>query len=138
MEQATVRLDGFSNVSEVLRSGVYVLVAKGVPIYVGKSKAMIARINSHRRAWIDKRKGQAWTTEVLGIPALRFDEIHIRPVPPHLLDAVEREMIDRYKPRYNTQLKTSAKITAPIVITIAGVALTMNKPPAQVFVERRI
>ena len=133
-----MRLDGFSEVSEILRSGIYVLVAKGVPIYVGKSKAMIARIGAHRRAWIDKRKGQAWTTEVLGIPGLKFDEIHIRPVPLHLLDQVEREMIDRYKPRYNTQLKTSAKITAPISITVSGIALAMNVRSERVVVERRI
>ena len=133
-----MRLDGFNEVSTILKSGVYVLVAKGVPIYVGKSKAMIARIGAHRRAWIDKRKGNAWTTEVLGIPGLKFDEIHIRAVPLHLLDEVEREMIDRYKPRYNVQLKTSAKIAAPITLTVAGVALSLNALQTRVVVERRI
>lgn len=134
-----MQLDGFVEVSPVLRSGVYALCAKGAVIYVGKSRAMIARINTHRRAWIDKRKGaKSWLTDSLGIPALLFDEIHIRPVAPHLLDEVEREMIDRYKPRYNVQLKSSAKIRAPISITIQGVALALNAQAPRVVVERRI
>ena len=135
-----MRLDGFTEVSDVLRSGVYALVAKGQVIYVGKSKAMLARIGAHRRAWIDKRKGKAWLTESLGIPGLLFDEVHICPTPLHLLDQIEREMIDRYKPRYNIQLKTSQKIAAPIAITVAGIALTLNGPsaPTRPLIERRI
>lgn len=135
-----MQLEGFQEVSAVIRSGVYVLCAKGVPIYVGKSRAMIARINTHRRAWIDKRKGAkaSWLTDSLGIPALLFDEIHIRPVPPHLLDEVEREMIDRFKPRYNTQLKSSEKIQAPISLTISGVVLALNRRPPTPIIERRI
>lgn len=134
-----MQLDGFSEASAILRSGVYVLCAKGVPIYVGKSRSMIARINTHRRAWIDKRKGaKSWLTDSLGIPALLFDEIHIRHVPPHLLDAVEAEMIDKFKPRYNVQLKTSEKIRAPISITVSGIALALNATTRRVTVERRI
>lgn len=134
-----MQLEGFSEVSSVLRSGVYALCAKGVVIYVGKSKSMIARVNAHRRAWIDKRKGRgSWLSESLGIPGLLFDEIHIRPVPLHLLDAIEAEMIDRYKPRYNVQLKTSQKIAAPISLTIAGVTLALNATPTRPVIERRI
>ncbi|MDE2107471.1 MAG: GIY-YIG nuclease family protein, partial [Patescibacteria group bacterium] len=97
--------------------------------YVGKSKAMIARINTHRRAWIDRRQGRdAWITDTLGIPGLRFDEIHIRPCPPHLLDAVEREMIDKYKPRYNKLLQTRG-ISAPITLKIGDVLVGINQPP---------
>lgn len=136
---AQVSLDGFSECSAILRSGVYALCARGVVIYVGKSRAMIARINTHRRAWIDKRKGaKSWLTDSLGIPALLFDEIHIRPVPPHQLDAVEAEMIDKYKPKYNVQLKTSAKVRAPISITVSGVVLALNAQAQRVVVERRI
>lgn len=132
-------LDGFVEVSPVLRSGVYALCAKGSVIYVGKSRAMIARINAHRRAWIDKRKGaKPWLSDSLGIPALLFDEIHIRPCAPHLLDALEEEMINLYKPRYNVQLKTTEKIKAPFTITVAGHILTMNAQRQRVLVERRI
>lgn len=134
-----MNLEGFTSAGDILRSGVYALCAKGVVIYVGKSRSMIARINAHRKAWIDKKKGQAWLSEQLGIPGLLFDEIHIRPTPLHLLDEVEREMIDKYKPRYNTQLTTSGKIKAPITLTIGGVAIAMNVASKQaVVVERRI
>ncbi len=120
----------------MLRSGVYALCAKGQVIYVGKSKAMIARINAHRTKWIDKRKGRTGA-DWIPIPALMFDEIHVLAVPPHLLDQVEAEMINRFKPRYNVQLKTTAKVLAPIEITIAGKSLQLNAP-ARVVVERRI
>jgi len=133
-----MRLEGFAEVSGILRSGVYALCAKGQVIYVGKSKSMIARINAHRRAWIDKRKGGSWLTESLGIPALLFDEIHIRPVPPQALAEVEAEMINLYKPRYNVQLKTSQKVRAPINITVSGVAIALNAQRQGVFIERRI
>lgn len=132
-------LEGFDEVGDILRSGVYALCAKGVVIYVGKSKSMIARIGAHRRAWIDKKKGQAWLTESLGIPGLQFDEIHIRPTPLHLLDSTEREMIDKYRPRYNIQLRANGQVKAPITLQIAGIAIHMNaKQGHSVVVERRI
>lgn len=128
MVKQVMQLDGFVDSSEILKSGVYALVRKGSVIYVGKSKSMIGRINTHRRAWIDRRKTKAngsWVANMLGIPGLMFDEIHIRPVPLHLLDAVEREMIDKYKPHYNVQLQTEM-IRAPINIVVAGLTLTLN------------
>lgn len=133
-----MELDGFADASQVLRSGVYALCAKGRVIYVGKSKSMIGRINAHRRAWIDKRKGKAesWIANALGIPGLLFDEIHIRPTPLHLLDAVEREMIDKYKPHYNVQLQTNAKIKAPINIVIGALTLQMNAPHSPLVTRR--
>lgn len=130
-----MQLDGFTEASAILRSGVYALCARGVVIYVGKSKAMIARIAAHRTKWIDKRKkrpGADW----IPIPALLFDEIHVLPVPVHLLDQVEAEMINRYKPRYNVQLKTSAPAQLPTSITIAGKAIALAPPRPTV--ERRI
>ncbi len=124
-----MQLEGFIETSTILRSGVYALCHRGVVIYVGKSKSMIGRINTHRRAWIDKRKAKSegsWIANALGIPGLMFDEIHIRPVPLHILDVVEREMIDKFKPRYNVQLTSDQKIKAPINIVIAGLTIRMN------------
>ena len=133
-----VRLDGFEEVSAILRSGVYALCAKGQVIYVGKSKAMLARVNAHRRAFMDKKRGQAWITESLGIPGLRFDEIHICPVPLHLLDRVEAEMIERYKPRYNIQLKTSQKVSTPVTLSIRGSDFVLNAPLETAQIVRRV
>ena len=134
-----MQLDGFTEVSPILTSGVYALCAKGVVIYVGKAKCMNSRIDAHRRAWREKRQGHGWIGEKLGIPGLQFDAVHIRPVPKHMLDAVEREMIDRYRPRYNVQLKSSLAIRAPISITIGSTAVVMNQtlPPGPRF-ERRV
>lgn len=132
-----MQLEGFTDVSASLKSGVYALVAKGQVIYVGKSKAMIARIAAHRQAWIAKRKGKAgWISDTLGIPAVLCDEIHILPCPPHALDALEAEMINRYKPKLNVLLKTTAKVSIPATITIAGKALALR--PAMPLIERRI
>lgn len=130
-----MKLEGFSDSSAILRSGIYALCAKGQVIYVGKSKAMIARINAHRTKWIDKRKGRNGA-DWIPIPALLFDEIHVLAVAPQLLDLVEAEMINRFKPKYNIQLKTTAKVSAPIAITIAGKILNLNAQ--RVVVERRI
>lgn len=124
-----MQLAGFTEISPALRSGIYVLCAKGVVVYVGKSKAMLARINSHRTGWIDKRKGRKpWVQEVCGIPALWFDEIHVRYVPAHELDAAEREAIDRYKPKYNIKLQTKT-ISSPIPLNIGGFEVVLNAPP---------
>ena len=124
-----MELEGFTDVSDSLRSGVYALCRKGVVIYVGKSKSMIGRINTHRRAWADRRKKESWINNVLGIPGLFFDEVHILPCPAHMLDYVEQAMIEKYRPHYNVQHAASGKIRAPIELVVMGQTLTLNKPP---------
>lgn len=132
-----MQLEGFTNASDVLRSGVYALCAKGVVIYVGKSKAMLARINSHRSIWAAKRKGRT-VPDWLPIPGLLFDEVHIQPCRLDQIDRLEREMIDRYKPRYNVQLKSSQKSRAPVSLVLNGIALQLNaSAQAQTQVLRR-
>lgn len=135
-----MKLDGFTEVTPILRSGIYVLIAKGTVVYVGKSKAIMGRLNSHRTGWIDKRKGRKpWVQEVCGIPALWFDEIHVKYVPAHLLDAAERDAIDRYKPRYNIKLQTKT-ITTAFDLTIGSHSIRINSPPPapKLRIERRI
>lgn len=132
-----MELDGFVDSSAILRSGVYALVTKGRVIYIGKSKSMIGRINTHRRKWIDRRKPKNQFSDLIPIPGLMFDEIHCRPVPLHLLDQVEAEMINLYKPHYNTQLKTNAKVVAPFNLTIAGRTITVNAVKPTLGIERR-
>jgi len=132
-----MQLEGFADVTEVLRPGVYALCAKGRVIYVGKSRSMLGRINTHRKIWADKRKGKSSAiVESLGIPGLLFDEVHVFPCRLDQLDAVETEMINKYKPHYNKNLKNGLKVKAPINITIAGTVLTLNA--AQPKFERRI
>lgn len=133
-----MNLDGFTDISASLRCGVYALCAKGVVIYVGKSKKMLGRINSHRTAWADKRRGKAesWIAERLGIPGLLFDQVWVRSCRPDELDALEEQMINLYKPRYNTQLKTNQKINVEHKLVINGITIPLcaKLPP----IERRL
>lgn len=133
-----MKLEDFTEVGDILRSGVYALCAKGVVIYVGKSKSMLGRIYAHRQAWQNKKKGTDWISERLGIPGLQFDEVHIRPCPKHEVDALEVEMINKYKPHYNVQLKTSQKVKAPITLNIGGKPFVINEKPKMPLVERRV
>lgn len=132
-----MELEGFTDISASLRSGVYALIAKGQVIYVGKSKAMIGRINAHRKKWIDKRRkvpGADW----IPIPGLLFDEIHIRPCRLEDLDRLEVEMINRYKPKYNINLKTDDKVRSLVNLKINGHLIPLNAPQATPKIERRV
>lgn len=134
-----MQLVGFIDASQILRSGVYVLVLRGVVIYIGKSKCMLTRIYSHRNIWSSKRRGQKlpeWFASM--IPGIQFDEIHIRPCPLETLDQLERDMIDVYKPRFNTQLNKAKQTTAEVPLMVRGVALTLNQRPERVEGLRRI
>ncbi len=133
-----MRLEGFTDISDSLRCGVYALCAKGVVIYVGKSKKMLGRINSHRQAWADKRKGKAesWIAERLGIPGLLFDQVWVRPCRPDEIDTLESDMINLYKPRYNVQLKTAQKVNVSHTLVINGITIPLCAKPQPI--ERRL
>lgn len=119
-----MELEGFTDVSQVLRAGVYALVKNGRVIYVGKSKRMLTRLDQHRSAYSAKRQGKmSWIIENLGIPGLLFDEVHVRPCLVDDLDMLEREMIDRYQPQYNVRLRTAGKL--PAVMVIGGVTVPL-------------
>lgn len=125
----SMRLEGFTDASEVLKSGIYALCAKGEVLYIGKSKTMLARIYTHRNNWIAKRKKgkiAEWLSEV---KAIHFDEVHVFPCSVHELDHVERMMIDRYRPRINKLLKQDGKVTTPVEVNFGAFKLTLNEPP---------
>lgn len=122
-------LDGFVEVTPVLRCAVYALVKHGRVIYIGKSKQPLARINAHRRRWADKRKKVPLVEALSNIPGLLFDEVHIRPCREDQLDAVEREMIDRYRPPVNKNLVPTGPIRAPVKVKIGAIEICLN--PAQ-------
>lgn len=128
-------LEGFTDVTPILRAGVYALVAKGVVIYVGQAKALHNRITTHRQQAARGARGQK-LPEWLPIRGFVFDEIHVRACRVEDLDRIEAEMINRYKPRYNQSLKRGGPITAPIPLVINGVPVTINSAPAQTQVRR--
>jgi len=127
-------VEGFFEVSSILRSGVYVLVHKGVVIYVGKSKGMLSRIYAHKSMWGQKARGKV--PDWLPIKGILFDEVFVRPCPVDLLDELELEMINLYKPKFNTRLKSPGATDRPFSVVVNGVTLAFNAKPAPI--ERRI
>lgn len=136
MEQS-LQLDGFLDISPILRCGVYALCKRGVIIYVGKSKSMYARIYTHKNFANRGAKGKA-IPSWLPVKGIQFDEVHIRPCTLDQLDALEAEMIDRYRPRFNQSLKNNLRPHAPFPLTIAGHVINLNESPPRPQVERRV
>lgn len=124
-----MELEGFAEVSEVLSAGVYALCAKGKVIYVGKSKKPLARINAHRRKWIDKRKRVPMADQFFSGPGVLFDQVFIRPCRIEDLDRLEDQMINLYKPKYNIQLKKPGRVTQEVTLTVRGIPLILNRAP---------
>lgn len=121
--------EGFTDVSDVLKSGIYLLVKQGVVVYVGQSRSMYVRIYSHRLEYTKRRKQQGLRRHpsLKQAMAINFDAVHIQPCPIPELDKRERELIAKYQPKYNTQHK--AKIEAPLSLTINGLELVLNAIP---------
>jgi excinuclease UvrABC nuclease subunit len=132
-----MKLAGFDNHSEFVRGGVYALCLHGEVIYIGKAKSFLARIYSHRSVWSKTRSGQkipSWLETTCR--GMLFDEIHLRPCSADKADAIEREMIELYKPKYNTRLKSPAKVALPPLL-LRGRMIDVRPAPDPVF-ERRV
>ena len=133
-----MQLEGFTNISESLRCGVYALVMKGKVIYVGKSKCMLVRIYSHRNAKSKRGSLPSW----FPIKGIAFDEVHVRVCHPVSLDKLEFDMINLYKPRLNTNLKNNLAINIPHTLRVGDieilVAAQATVHPSIGKIERRI
>lgn len=130
-----MELKGFTDISPILRCGVYALCKRGVVIYVGKSKSLYSRIYTHKHFANRGAKGRT-VPSWLPTKGIQFDEVFIRPCRLEELDTLEAEMINLYKPRYNDSLKNSLKVRLG-TITIAGVEIQMSVPPRPQ-IERRL
>lgn len=127
-------MDGFVNASMMLRPCVYALAWKGEVVYVGASRRAVMRLYTHVRA----RQGRVLPRfRKLGF---RFDEVWIRECGIEDLGRVEREMIERYRPRHNVQHKPPPVPTAPLVLRVRNTVLTVGaaKPKPPLVFERRI
>lgn len=133
-----MQIEGFMEISEALKCGVYVLVSRGAVVYVGKSKCMLVRIYSHRNAKSKRGTLPSW----FPVKGIAFDEIHICPCHPDLIDKLEYDMINRYKPRFNDRLKNSLPISAPFTLKIGELAIAVKAGttihPTIGHIERRI
>jgi hypothetical protein len=129
-------LDGFVDVTAILRCGVYALVRDGVVVYVGQGKKMVARVEAHRSNW-GRKSLPAWMPASLR--GVLFDEVHVLPCRVEDLDRLERAMIDLYKPKYNVKLKAPTPITTqPLTLFGNGCVIPLNHRPTGAKFERRI
>lgn len=98
-----------------------------------------SRIYTHRNFANRAARGQKLPSYI-PVKGIVFDQVLVRPCHVDQLDELEEAAINLYKPRYNTSLKNGLKIKAPISLTIAGVALTLNEErasaPGPKFVRR--
>lgn len=125
-------LEGFVDVSVMLKPGVYALIKDGVVVYIGQSKKPLSRVEAHRSLW-GRKKAPGW----LPIRAILFDEAHVLPCRVEQLDEVERALIDLYKPKFNVKLKSPLPTACEFNLTTAlGVCVTINSKPARGFVRR--
>lgn len=126
-------LEGFLEVSPLLSCGVYALAREGAVVYVGQSKKMLSRIAAHRSNWGRKSTPSWMPASCRGI---LFDQVFIRPCRVEELNALEVEMINLYKPRYNIKIKTPHPIASEFNLRVGAFILPINRPtPA---FERRI
>lgn len=126
-------LEGFRDVSVMLRPGIYALVKDGVVVYVGQAKRPLTRIEAHRSLW-GRKSAPGW----LPIKAILFDEVHVFPCRVEDLDRIERAMIDLYKPKYNVKLKAPTPVATPFNISIGDAVLAFNaKQPKSPPLHRR-
>jgi excinuclease UvrABC nuclease subunit len=125
--------DGFLDVSPLLRCGVYILTLRGKVVYVGKAKQMLARIYQHRELWVQARRGTKMPS-FLAQKGVQFDAVYVKPCHPDRVDSLERELIARYRPKYNTLLQPPPG--GCVTIEIGGMPFTVNTKPKAGFVRR--
>lgn len=127
-------LEGFVNVSAMLKPGVYALIKDGVVVYVGQSIRPLARVEAHRSLW-GRKKAPGW----LPIRGILFDEVHVMPCLVEQLDEVERALIDLYKPKFNIKLKSPAPVATEFNLTTSlGICVAINNKPGGVNIVRRM
>ena len=129
-------LEGFVDVTAILRCGVYALVRDGAVVYVGQGKKMVARVEAHRSNW-GRKSTPAWMP--VSLRGVLFDQVFVLPCRVEDLDRLERAMIDLYKPKFNIKLKAPTPLTTQRVsMTLGDVSVPLNfRPPTMKF-ERRI
>ena len=134
-----MHLEGFFECSALLGAGVYLLCRKGEVVYVGQSNRAYARIYAHKNAWRSVRVAR-FLKRRHGIDRIHFDAVYVRPCAVSDLDRIERELIEKYLPRYNIKLVPPAMETKVVHLTIRGVKLAINASTKSngMEVERRI
>src|SRR6266567_3741345 len=102
----------FVDISAVMRSGIYILLWKGEPVYIGQSVRLCSRVTSHVNLKGKVRK--SITSKAL--PAIRFDAVWVMPCVLSDLDRIEKRMIERYQPRYNINHKLKPTMSLDMLV----------------------
>jgi excinuclease UvrABC nuclease subunit len=124
--------EGWLDVSAILGPGVYALLFAEEVVYIGKARRLLARLYAHRNLLERKRSG------VRGIKAVAFSKVRVFPCAEVDLDRVERELIERHRPKYNTQYVKPMPTGETIKLTIGGIDLEIGGVRARpVVIERR-
>lgn len=136
-----MQLQGFDNATAMLKMGIYALVSNGRVVYIGKAKAMLSRVYTHRTN--ARKRSPAWLSDLH--KGIVFDEVHIRPTHPDEIDDLEHALINFYKPRYNIQLKHlgNPRMRAPLdIVSPSGAVIRLGggvvSAPAPISIERRV
>lgn len=103
---------GWVEIGAILRSGVYALLFNREVVYIGKAKELYSRIYTHRRTLLAKRKRgtvpKGWNR------AIPFSDIRVWPCEIEDMDLLEQQMITKYRPRYNVNLKPEMKVSLEV------------------------
>jgi hypothetical protein len=120
--------DGFVNYTALLHCAVYALLKRGVVVYVGQSRTPFKRLYSHATVrgrplssvspYASKRK--------LGF---QFDEVWLRPCALTEVDDLERELIQKYRPKNNTAY--SGRIPEELKTLVADIIQSGVIPPSR-------
>lgn len=131
------QLDGFLDVTVLRAAGVYALTWRNRVVYVGQAKNLAERLYRHRCNMNSTRKRYSWEPKS---NKMMFDGAQVFPCIIEDLDRIEREMINRYRPRYNIHHKRPAEVPmlSPIELGFDGAAFTINPAPKVLGLVRRV
>ncbi len=120
--------DGFFDVSDILQSGIYALTWRGEVVYVGQAKRLFVRLYTHASSRYRLRKVTMGKKTIKGSV---FDGICVLPCSELELDRREREMIQKYRPKYNEMLKGQMPLPEDIRALLKQMTYVPDLPPIE-------
>lgn len=128
---------GAADCSWLIRPSIYFLLYQGMVVYIGQSRMPIQRIYAHRSTW-GKKKSDEWRR--MGktpVKAVIFDEVFLLKTAMEDLDRVEREMIQKHRPKYNVQHNRGVAIPLELQSLISELMSAPAPAPPPVRIQRR-
>lgn len=120
--------------------GVYALLQFDVPVYVGKSKVLQMRLQSHVNMWMRAKASKDGGKSLVakGYKVIPFSKVWVMPCKLGELDKLERHYIKEWRPKHNVLLTPQPSFTLRpegFALNIAGIMLEF-KSLAPEFVRR--